>query len=55
MTIKRKKNSFDKNIYRAIRQKDVLGKEGIAENVNRPDVGKSRNDWAKGTARSIRF
>ena len=42
-------------LYRAIRQKDVLGKEGIAENVNRPDVGKSRNDWAKKTARSIRF
>ena len=42
-------------LYRAIREKNVFGKDGIVENVNRPDVGKERKDWAKKMARSIRF
>ena len=40
------------NLYRAIRNLDI---GGIVENVNRKDVQQSRNDWAKRTARSIRF
>jgi len=42
-------------LYRAIREKNVFGKDGIVENVNRPDVGKVRNDWAKRMAHLIRF
>lgn len=42
-------------LYRAIREKNVFGKDGIVENVNRPDVGKERNDWAKRMAHLIRF
>ena len=42
-------------LYKAIREKNVFGKDGIVENVNRPDVGKERNDWAKKMAHLIRF
>jgi hypothetical protein len=42
-------------LYKAIREENVLGKEGIVENINRPDVGKERNIWAKKMARLIRF
>lgn len=42
-------------LYKAIREKNVFGKDGIVENVNRPDVGKERNDWAKRMAHLIRF
>ena len=42
-------------LYRAIREKNVFGKDGIIENVNRPDVGKERNDWTKRMAHLIRF
>ena len=40
------------NLYRAIRNRDV---NGIVDNVNRPDVGQDRNDWAKRMVRSIKF
>ena len=40
------------NLYRAIRNRDI---NGIVANVHRKDVQQSRNDWAKQTARSIRF
>ena len=40
------------NLYKAIRNKDV---DGIAANVNRQDIHKDRNDWAKKQALSIRF
>ena len=40
------------NLYSAIRNRDI---DGIIDNVNRPDVGKKRNDWAKKMVRSIRF
>jgi len=33
------------NLYRAIQNKDVFGKNGILKNVHRKDVGKERNDW----------
>ena len=42
-------------LYKAIREKNVFGKDGIVKNVNRPDVGQERNDWAKNMVRSIRF
>ncbi len=42
-------------LYKAIRQKNVLGKDGIAENMYRPDVQKNRNDWAKEMVHSIKF
>ena len=42
-------------LYKAIKEKNVLGKDGIVEHVNRPDVGKDRNDWAKRMVGSIRF
>ena len=42
-------------LYKAIREKKVFGEDGIAVNVSRKDIGNKRNDWAKRTARSIRF
>ena len=42
-------------LYKAIREKNVWGKEGIVENVNRRDVAQKRNNWTRDTARSIRF
>ena len=42
-------------LYKAIREKNVFGKEGIVANVNRKDVSIKRNNWAKNTARSIKF
>ena len=42
-------------LYKAIKEKNVLGKDGIVEHVNRPDVGKDRNDWAKRTVSLIKF
>ena len=42
-------------LYKAIREKNVSDKDGIVENVNRPDVSEKRNNWAKQTARSIKF
>ena len=40
------------NLYQAIQNRDV---DGIVSNVNRKDVGQERNDWARNTARLIRF
>lgn len=42
-------------LYKAIKEKNVLGKDGIVEHVNRPDIGKDRNDWAKRTVSLIKF
>ena len=42
-------------LYKAIREKNVSGKDGIVDNVNRKDVHQERNDWAKKMALSIRF
>ena len=42
-------------LYKAIKEKNVSGKDGIVEHVNRPDVGKDRNDWAKRTVSLIKF
>ena len=35
------------NLYQAIRNKNVLGENGIVDNVNRKDVGQDRNDWTR--------
>ena len=43
------------NLYNAINNRDIWGKNGIYNNVNRKDVQQSRNDWAERMARSIRF
>ena len=48
------KNNWPK-LYKAIREKNVLGTDGIIEHINRPDVGEERNNWAKRVARSIKF
>ena len=40
------------NLYSAIHGRNI---NGIVDNVNRKDVGKKRNDWAKKMVRSIRF
>ena len=42
-------------LYQAIENRDVFGENGIYNNVNRPDVQQSRNDWAKRMIGSIRF
>lgn len=42
-------------LYQAIENRDVLGENGIYNNVNRKDVQQSRNDWAKRMIGSIRF
>ncbi len=34
-------------LRKAIAEKNLFGKDGIIYNVNRKDVGKDRNDWAK--------
>ena len=43
------------NLYKAIENKDVFGENGIVANVNRKNVSQERNDWARDTARLIRF
>ena len=43
------------NLYNAINNRDIWGKNGIYNNVNRKDVQQSRNDWAKRMIGSIRF
>lgn len=43
------------NLYQAIENRDVLGENGIYNNVNRKDVQQNRNDWAKRMVGSIRF
>ena len=48
------KNKWPK-LYEAIERRDVWGPDGIYNNVNRPDVQQSRNDWAKRMIGSIRF
>lgn len=42
-------------LYKAIKEKNVFGKDGIVENINRKDVASKRNNWAEKMARSIRF
>jgi hypothetical protein len=42
-------------LYKAIREKNVFGNDGIVNNVNLSDVAPKRNNWAKDTARLIRF
>lgn len=43
------------NLYKAIENRNIWGKNGIYNNVNRKDVQQSRNDWAKRMIGSIRF
>lgn len=41
------------NLYKAIRERNTKGYNGIYYNVNRPDVKQRRNDWARGMINSI--
>ena len=41
------------NLYKAIRERNINGENGIVANVNRPDVKFKRNDWARRTAATI--
>lgn len=41
-------------LRKAIAEKNLYGKDGIIYNVNRKDVGKDRNDWAKQQIRNIK-
>ena len=41
------------NLYRAIRERNITGENGIVANVNRPDVQPERNDWARRMAATI--
>ena len=41
-------------LRKAIAEKNLYGKDGIIYNVNRKDVGKDRNDWAKQQIRDIK-
>ncbi len=43
------------NLYKAIENRNIWGKNGIYNNINRKDVQQSRNDWAKRMIGSIRF
>lgn len=41
------------NLYKAIRERNTKGYNGIYYNVNRPDVKQRRNDWARRMINSI--
>lgn len=41
------------NLYKAIRERNINGYNGIYYNVNRPDVKHRRNDWARRMINSI--
>ena len=41
------------NLYKAIRERNINGYNGIYYNVNRPDVKQRRNDWARRMINSI--
>ena len=41
------------NLYKAIRERNTKGYNGIYYNINRPDVQQERNDWARRMINSI--
>ena len=41
------------NLYKAIRERNTNGYNGIYYNINRPDVQQERNDWARRMINSI--
>ena len=41
------------SLYKAIRERNITGENGIIANVHRKDVQKERNDWARRMAASI--
>lgn len=41
------------SLYKAIRERNINGENGIVANVHRKDVQKERNDWARRMAASI--
>ena len=40
-------------LYKAIRERNINGENGIVVNVHRKDVQQERNDWARCLAASI--
>ena len=41
------------NLYKAIRERNITGENGILTNIHRKDVQPERNDWARRMITSI--